>query len=111
MMKNRLVIGLMTAGVGAAIALATGVLLKDDARAGESVIATGERIGSLRKVAGPQPDTSSPHWKALSDDVGVMIRDDERLGLRGRLYVRVEGVWLPVGTDGPGDILHTVPVR
>ena len=111
MTKRGLLIALMTAGIGASIALTTGVLLKDDARAAGSAIVKGERLAHLRSVAGAQPDTSSPHWNELSDDVGVMIRDDERLGLRGRLYVRVEGVWLPVGTDGPGDVRGTVPAN
>jgi hypothetical protein len=59
----------------------------------------------------PDLDTTSPNWKRLSDDVGVMIRRDDNLGLRGRLYVRVKGSWLPVATDGPGDTLGSIPVR
>jgi hypothetical protein len=86
------------AGVCATLALTAGVLLRGGARAGDSVAAS-------------QPDTSSPNWKELSGDVGVMIRDDGRLGLRGRLYVRVDGVWYPVATDGPADVHTTVPVK
>ena len=110
-MKRGLLIALLTAGVGATVAVTTGTLLEGDAQAAESVLAKGERHGQSRGVAGPQPDTSSPNWKALSDDVGVMIRDDERLGLRGRLYVRAGGVWLPVATDGLADVLRAVPVK
>lgn len=110
-MKRGLLIALMAAGVGATVAITTGVLLKDGARAAESVIVKGDRHGQPRRVAGPQPNTSSPDWKELSADVGVMIRDDERLGLRARLYVRVDGVWFPVATDGPADVLRTVPVN
>lgn len=99
-MKRLLLIALVTAGVGTSAAVMAGALLDG----GDAVI---ERAA----LPGPQPDTSSPRWKALSDDVGVMIRNDERLGLRGRLYVRVNGAWLPVATDGLADVLRTVPVR
>ena len=110
-MKRGLLMALMTVGVGATLALTTAVLSKGAARAGESASVKGERHGQPRGVVGPQPDTSSRDWKALSADVGVMIRDDDRLGLRGRLYVRVNGVWYPVATDGPADVRPTVPVN
>jgi hypothetical protein len=97
-MKRRVLMAFTTAGVCATLALTGGVLLRDGVRAGDSVAAS-------------QPDTSSPNWKELSGDVGVMIRDDGRLGLRGRLYVRVDGVWYPVATDGPADVHTTVPVK
>jgi hypothetical protein len=108
-MKRGLLTALLTVGVGATAALTTGVLLKGGARAAEGISAKGDR--QPRRVAGPQPNTSSPDWKELSADVGVMIRDDDRLGLRARLYVRVDGVWYPVATDGPADVRPTVPVR
>jgi hypothetical protein len=97
-MKRRLWIALTVAAICATVAVTGRATLKGGVRAGESVAAT-------------QPDTSSPNWKELSGDVGVMIRDDERLGFRGRLYVRVDGVWYPVATDGPADVHSTVPVK
>jgi len=110
-MKRGLLVALLTVGVGATVALTTGVLLKAGARAAESVSAKDDLHRQPRRVAGPQPNTSSPDWKELSADVGVMIRNDDRLGLRGRLYVRVDGLWYPVATDGPADVRPTVPVR
>jgi hypothetical protein len=110
-MKRNLPMALVATGACLAGALTTGALLKGGARAADSVAVTGDRHPQLRRAAGPQPDTSSPDWKELSDDVAVMIRDDERLGLRGRLYVRVEGSWYPVATDGPADVHPTVPVK
>jgi hypothetical protein len=86
----------MVAGTCATVAVTGRAVLKGGVRAGESVAAS-------------QPDTNSPNWKELSGDVGVMIRDDERLGFRGRLYVRVDGLWYPVATDGPADVHSTVP--
>jgi len=109
-MKGRFLIALIATGVGATVAVTTGTLLEGAARAAESVVKAQRQVQS-RGAAVPQPDTSSPNWKKLSDDVGVMIRDDERLGLRGRLYVSVEGVWLPVATDGLADVLPLVPVN
>jgi hypothetical protein len=96
-MKRRLLMALVMVGIGATAAL-TGSALKGSARPSES-------------MALAQPDTTSPNWKELSGDVGVMIRDDERLGFRGRLYVRVDGLWYPVATDGPADVHPTVPVK
>jgi hypothetical protein len=39
-----------------------------------------------------------------------MIRADEGLA-RGRLYVRVDGAWLPVATDGLADVVSVVPLH
>jgi hypothetical protein len=108
-MKRRLLIALVTAGVGAVIALMASALLDRGAAALAQVPAGN--AGASSRVVGPQPDTSSSHWKQLSDDVGVMLRDDDRLGLRGRFYVRTAGVWTPVAIDGPGDTSGVVPVR
>ena len=69
------------------------------------------RFDSLRVVWGLAPDTASPDWKPLSRDMGLMLRYDERLGLRGRLYVRTDGVWSPVAIDGPEDLHDFVTVR
>src|SRR5258706_12810499 len=110
-MKRKVQIALVTVGVVATLVATTGFLRNGGARGAGRDVVPGERQAKLRKIAGPQPNTSSPDWKELSNDVGVMLRDDERLGLRGRLYVRVDGVWYPVATDGPADVRPTVPVR
>ena len=110
-MKRRFQIALVMAGVVATLAVSTGVIRDVGARSGGRGVVTGDRQERPRRVAGPQPDTSSPDWKSLSTDVGVLIRDDDRLGLRGRLYVRVDDVWLPVATDGAADVHHTIPVK
>ena len=59
----------------------------------------------------PQPDTSSPDWKLLSDDLGIWITRSDRLGLQGRLYVRRGDAWWPVAVDGAADIRGFIPVR
>ena len=97
-MKRRLWIALMMVGICATVAVTGRAALNGGVRASES-------------VAAAQPDTSSPNWKELSGDLGVMIRDDERLGFRGRLYVRVDGLWYPVAIDGPADVHPAVPVK
>jgi hypothetical protein len=107
-MRRRLSIALVTAGIAATAVATAGVLL-----GGEPVAAhAGSQEPRLaRSAPGAQPDTSSPHWKSISDDLGVWIREDERLGLRGRLYVRVDGLWWPVATDGPADLSSATPLR
>ena len=95
-MKRRLLMALLMVGIGATAALTGSAALKGGVR---------------ESVAAAQPDTGSPNWKELSGDLGVMIRADERLGFRGRLYVRVDGLWYPVATDGPADVHLTVPVK
>ena len=96
-MKRQLVIALCAAVVGATLALAAG--------------AFAAPATTTAAQAAFQPDTSSPRWKALTDDVGVWLRDDERLGLRGRLFVRVDGTWRAVATDGASDVLSVIPAK
>ncbi|HKQ59488.1 MAG TPA: hypothetical protein VJY35_16610 [Candidatus Eisenbacteria bacterium] len=48
-----------------------------------------------------QPDTRSPNWKQLSKDAGLMVTQKGRAGLRGQLYVKVDGRWRAVALDGP----------
>jgi hypothetical protein len=57
----------------------------------------------------PQPDTNSPNWKELSDDLGIWIGESDRTGVRGRLYVRRGTVWTPVAIDGAADIRSVFP--
>jgi len=98
-MRRRFLTTLLAAGLGAAVAVAAGAFAGSGATTPE------------RAQLGFQPDTSSPRWKALTDDVGVWLREDERLGLRGRLFVRVDGTWRAVATDGAGDVLATIPAK
>jgi hypothetical protein len=107
-MKSKLLIAMATVGSGAAVALLAVVILS---RGNDAVAQVTPTKFAPRAWNAAQPDISSPNWKMLSDDVGVMIRDDDSLGLRGRLYVRVEGSWYPVATDGPADAYRSVPLR
>ena len=59
----------------------------------------------------PQPDTSSPDWRPISDDLGFWIAKSDYVGMRGRLYVRLGESWWPVAIDGAGDIKGALPVR
>jgi hypothetical protein len=59
----------------------------------------------------PQPDTKSPEWRPLSDDLGIWIAKSDYVGMRGRLYVRMGDSWWPVAIDGAGDIKGVIPVR
>ena len=108
-MRWTLMIALIAVVLSATIAGTAGALL-----AGGEPPAAAERVVATPYVAassGQQPDTTSPNWKFLSNDVGVMLRHDDRPGLRGRLYVRVEGAWQPVAIDGLADLSRAVPVR
>jgi hypothetical protein len=57
-----------------------------------------------------QPDTTSPDWKAISDDLGIWIGQSDHAGVRGRLYVKRGDAWLPVAIDGAADIRNVFPV-
>ncbi|HEX4823563.1 MAG TPA: hypothetical protein VFV19_04595 [Candidatus Polarisedimenticolaceae bacterium] len=59
----------------------------------------------------PQPDTSSPQWKAVSSELGVWITESETFGLQARLYVLVDGKWVPVAVDGTREMHGVMPVR
>ena len=108
-MKDKLVIALVTLGTGLAFAVMAFVLLVPGTPlAAQTAVGVG---GQASSTAGSQPDTSSPNWKFLSEDVGIMIRNDDRLGLRARLFVRRNGVWLPVAIDGPADSRGPIPLR
>ena len=100
-MKRRLVLGLVAVGlVVAGFALAHA----QNALGGKKVVVNGAYLG-------PQPDTSAPEWKPLSDDLGVWITDSERFGLQARLFVRVEGQWVPVAVDGTRELHGVMPVQ
>ena len=89
----------------AAVVIATALALFAVAPAG---------VGGAAKPAQdtyPQPDTSSPDWKPLSDDLGIWIGKSDRVGWRGRLYARVGDSWVPVAIDGAADIQGVLPAR
>jgi len=98
-MKRQLLTAVLAAAIGATVAVAA------------SALAAAGAAPADRAQAAFQPDTTSPHWKALTDDVGVWLRPDERLGFRGRLFVRVDGTWRAVATDGAADVLAVIPVK
>lgn len=107
-MKRRLVIALVAAGVGATVAVMAQTFLADVSRAKAQIALEQAQLGHM---AGAQPDTTSSSWRYLSGDVGILLRDDDRLGLRGRLYVRVGDRWWPVATDGPAEYDGDIPAR
>ena len=41
-----------------------------------------------------------PNWHAISDDLGILLREDERFGQRGRLFVKAGDTWEAVAIDG-----------
>jgi hypothetical protein len=100
-MTRRIALTVAAAGIGMAVAMTAGALAYRSATAGETIAAE----------AGQAPDTSSPRWKAISEDVGILTRDDDRLGLRGRMYVKVNGAWRSVAMDGPADAVTVIPTR
>jgi hypothetical protein len=109
-MKRKGLIAFLVAGLGTIVAVTAGTLLVRADAPSERVAVVGEHVPEGETV-GAQPDTNSQNWKSLSDDVGIMVRYDERLGLRGRLYVRVDGAWRAVAADGAADILGRVPAK
>ena len=110
-MKQKLVIAATAGGAGAAFALVA-LLLVMRGNPAVAQVPGGTADARARALAQlSQPDTSSRNWKFLADDVGVLIREDDTLGLRARLYVQRDGLWLPVATDGPADARWTVPTR
>src|SRR5262245_16998788 len=96
----------------AAAVFATSVLLAVIAvRADGTASGPTGKSGQVRSIqnAVPQPDTSSPNWKPISDDLGIWIGTSDRLGVRGRLFVRHDGMWMPVAIDGAADIQGLFP--
>ncbi|MGH7730334.1 MAG: hypothetical protein ACRENJ_03700 [Candidatus Eiseniibacteriota bacterium] len=116
-MSRRLVIALSLVGVVAVLMWAYGAVGPMESLAApdklpDRVMAELDSIGALiLGDPGTWPNTSSKDWKPLSKDVGLMVRRDDRFGLRGRLFVRVEGRWVPVAIDGPGEIAGIVLAR
>ena len=106
-MKRKILIVLLSVAVGASLAVVAQTLLTpSDPLAAQAEV---ERYSRLLQMAGSQPDTESPNWRYLSDDVGMVLRDDGRSGIRARLYIRMGDVWLPVATDGVVDVGEVIP--
>jgi hypothetical protein len=108
-MKRSFMIALVTAGLGTTAAVTAGALLDVADPTPEHIRVV--QVNPLQTTIVPQPDTNSPKWRFLSDDVGILLRDDGRLGLRAHLYVRIDNEWRPVVTDGPGDSGGALPAR
>ena len=51
-----------------------------------------------------------PKWREISDNLGILLRDDERFGYRGRLFVKAGEGWEPVAVDGI-DSFGFVPLK
>ena len=51
-------------------------------------------------LAGPQPETDSDSWRPMTDEIGIVVTQDDSGVLRGRLFVQRDGVWYPVAVDG-----------
>jgi hypothetical protein len=55
------------------------------------------------------PDTSSPNWKLLTEDVGLMVRADDQGMARARLFLLVEQRgWVPLAVDGPIELVPKI---
>lgn len=107
-MKRRLWAGFsIVAAVATLLVLAREAPRRSDALA--APVSPGQRISIV--LPGFLPDTTGTRWKRLSRDVGLQLSDDGRYGMRARLFVRVDGRWMPVGIDGPSEIVQFVPAR
>ncbi len=64
-----------------------------------------EALARIAKELGPsQPDTSSPNWKQLSGDVGLMLFTDHYGTRCGTLYARSGDLWQAVALEGPSEL-------
>jgi|WetSurMetagenome_2_1015567.scaffolds.fasta_scaffold373892_2 hypothetical protein len=108
-MKRYLLVGLVAAALAtASVLLGYAYVSAGSGSPSEPVTASQ---GKAAPNTFPQPDTRSPDWRPISDDLGIWITRSETFGLRGRLYVRLRDSWWPVAIDGAADIHGAVPVR
>ena len=105
-MRRRLTIGVMA--VGAVMALVG--LRFATANAGEPMDPHTLRL-MMSEGKAIQPDTKSPKWKPISDDLAMWVDTSEQFGMRGRLYVRLGPLWYPVAVDGAADLKGPVFVK
>ncbi|HZN56356.1 MAG TPA: hypothetical protein VFB67_13650 [Candidatus Polarisedimenticolaceae bacterium] len=69
-----------------------------------TILVQSDRPGSVEN-----PDRY-PGWRSISRDFGLLVREDERFGLRGTFYVRMDEKWRPVAADDI-DTLGAYPLR
>jgi len=96
-----------TCGIAALVLLGFAYVNAGGSESGQQLTSSPQR--PVAPAAVPQPDTASPNWKPISDDMGIWVVKSERGGLRGRLYVRAGTSWSPVAIDGAADILGVIP--
>jgi len=69
---------------------------------------TAEILASLDMQTPPeQPDTSSPLWRQLDEDVGLLLAQEGGDHFSGRIYFRFHGSWYPVAVEGIWRTLRT----
>ena len=103
----------MIAASAMAVGLATVLLVYTfavDRGATEREVALSASIAASMNSEVP-PVTESPNWRQLSKDLGVLLRQDSKLGTRGTLFVRIDGVWKPVAIDGSDDLAGMIPAQ
>ncbi len=61
-------------------------------------------LATRGQVMGPQPDTASPNWKQLSDELGVMLYTDQFGVRRATLFVWSTVRWEAVAVDGSNEL-------
>jgi hypothetical protein len=108
-MKRYMLVGFMAAVVAtASVLLGFAYVSAGSGSSGGTATASQAKAGPNTF---PQPDTSSPDWRPISDDLGIWITRSETFGLRGRLYVKLRDSWWPVAIDGVADMHGVVPIR
>jgi hypothetical protein len=50
------------------------------------------------------PSVEAGGWKLISQECGVLLREDSDGVLRGRMYVLRDGRWVPVAVDGFSEV-------
>jgi hypothetical protein len=96
-----------TCAVAACVSFGFAYVLAGGAESGQQLTSNPQRAAAPAQV--PQPDTASPNWKAITDDLGIWVVKSDRGGMRGRLFVRTGNAWSPVAVDGEADILGLIP--
>lgn len=108
-MKRKLVIALVALVASLALWGLARAQLSQDERAEQMRKQRMILIQKVMETYAEHPE-QSPNWRSISSDLGVLLREDERFGYRGTLYVRVNGEWEPVAIDGI-DSFGYVPLK
>ena len=95
-MRRKLVIALAAVVAGVALWGLARAQLSHDEREEQMK----QQMILIQKLMYAEHPEQSPNWRAMSPDLGVLLREDERFGYRGTLYTRVDGQWEPVALDG-----------